>query len=112
MCCSYLTYLATHLSSTAPGADDSCRLPFRLREWSHTHNLPYPTYPIFQLSWMTRRSTDYLPTLPIYPTRLDGKTIDWARLEPQPSDDPPRAFSYLNADKGVALKERLIQVCV
>jgi tRNA uridine 5-carboxymethylaminomethyl modification enzyme len=44
------------------------------------------------------------------PPRLDGRTIDWARLEPQPSDDPPRPFSYLNADKGVALKDRLIQV--
>jgi tRNA uridine 5-carboxymethylaminomethyl modification enzyme len=43
---------------------------------------------------------------------LDGKTIDWGRLEPQPSDDPPRAFSYLNADKGVVLKDRLIQVTV
>lgn len=44
------------------------------------------------------------------PPRLDGRTIDWAVLEPQPSDDPPRAFSYLNAERGVALKDRLIQV--
>eukprot|EP00624_Nannochloropsis_granulata_P003309 evm.model.NODE_26867_length_7535_cov_21.253881.2 len=42
------------------------------------------------------------------PPRLDGKTIDWSSLEEQPSDNPPRAFSYLNADKGVALANRLI----
>ena len=29
------------------------------------------------------------------PPRLDGKTIDWASLEPQPGDNPPRPFSYL-----------------
>src|SRR5712675_571551 len=29
------------------------------------------------------------------PPRLDGTTIDWARLEPQPGDDPPEAFSAL-----------------
>jgi len=43
------------------------------------------------------------------PPRLDGKTIDWSSLEEQPSDDPPRAFSYLNADGGVALANRLIK---
>lgn len=43
------------------------------------------------------------------PPRLDGRTIDWSSLEEQPSDDPPRAFSYLNADKGVALVDRLIK---
>ena len=26
--------------------------------------------------------------------RLDGRTIDWASLEPQPGDDPPRRFSF------------------
>jgi tRNA uridine 5-carboxymethylaminomethyl modification enzyme len=29
------------------------------------------------------------------PPRLDGRSIDWARLEPQPGDEPPEPFSYL-----------------
>jgi tRNA uridine 5-carboxymethylaminomethyl modification enzyme len=29
------------------------------------------------------------------PPRLDGKTIEWNRLEAQPGDNPPRPFSYL-----------------
>ncbi len=29
------------------------------------------------------------------PPRLDGRTIDWAQLQPQPGDQPPRPFSYL-----------------
>lgn len=29
------------------------------------------------------------------PPRLDGKTIDWAALESQPGDNPPKPFSYL-----------------
>ncbi len=29
------------------------------------------------------------------PPRLDAKTIDWASLESQPGDNPPRPFSYL-----------------
>jgi tRNA uridine 5-carboxymethylaminomethyl modification enzyme len=29
------------------------------------------------------------------PPRLDGTTIDWAVLEPQPGDDPPEPFSVL-----------------
>ncbi len=29
------------------------------------------------------------------PPRLDGRTIDWAALEPQPGDDPPEPLSWL-----------------
>lgn len=29
------------------------------------------------------------------PPRLDGKTIDWEKLEKQPGDNPPTPFSYL-----------------
>jgi tRNA uridine 5-carboxymethylaminomethyl modification enzyme len=31
------------------------------------------------------------------PPRLDGRTIDWARLEMQPGDDDPVMFSFLSA---------------
>jgi len=31
------------------------------------------------------------------PPRLDGKTIDWARLEMQPGDDDPALFSFLSS---------------
>jgi tRNA uridine 5-carboxymethylaminomethyl modification enzyme len=31
------------------------------------------------------------------PPRLDGATIDWAAVEPQPGDDPPEPFSVLTA---------------
>jgi tRNA uridine 5-carboxymethylaminomethyl modification enzyme len=30
------------------------------------------------------------------PPRLDGRTIDWSRLESQPGDDVPAMFSFLN----------------
>jgi tRNA uridine 5-carboxymethylaminomethyl modification enzyme len=30
------------------------------------------------------------------PPRLDGRTIDWARLDSQPGDDVPTMFSFLN----------------
>jgi tRNA uridine 5-carboxymethylaminomethyl modification enzyme len=30
------------------------------------------------------------------PPRLDGRTIDWARLDMQPGDDQPAVFSFLN----------------
>ncbi len=32
------------------------------------------------------------------PPRLDGKTIDWASLEEQPGDKPPKPFSYLTRE--------------
>ena len=31
------------------------------------------------------------------PPRLDGRTIDWSRLESQPGDDDPVLFSFLNS---------------
>ena len=31
------------------------------------------------------------------PPRLDGRTIDWSRIEMQPGDDKPTMFSFLNA---------------
>jgi tRNA uridine 5-carboxymethylaminomethyl modification enzyme len=31
------------------------------------------------------------------PPRIDGRTIDWAKLEMQPGDDPPEPFSVLTA---------------
>jgi tRNA uridine 5-carboxymethylaminomethyl modification enzyme len=31
------------------------------------------------------------------PPRLDGRTIDWARLDSQPGDDVPTVFSFLNS---------------
>lgn len=40
------------------------------------------------------------------PPRLDRKTIDYSNLEPQPGDDPPMPFSYLN-DR-VAVEEQLL----
>jgi tRNA uridine 5-carboxymethylaminomethyl modification enzyme len=32
------------------------------------------------------------------PPRLDGRTVDWHRLEAQPGDRPPEPFSYLTAE--------------
>jgi len=43
------------------------------------------------------------------PPRIDGRTIDWDILEPQGSDFPPHPFSFLNNEKGVALKDKLIK---
>src|SRR5690348_12264971 len=31
------------------------------------------------------------------PPRIDGRTIDWSRLEEQPGDDPPPVFSFLGS---------------
>ena len=42
------------------------------------------------------------------PPRLDGRTIAWGELEPQPSEVPPLPFSYLNEGGSVAQAERLI----
>ena len=44
------------------------------------------------------------------PPRLDGTTINWSVLEPQPSEDPARPFSYLREaeGEGVPNKESLV----
>ncbi len=39
------------------------------------------------------------------PPRLDKKTIDFSKFEPQPGDDPPLAFSFLNTDGPPAVKK-------
>ena len=41
------------------------------------------------------------------PPRLDGRTIDYAGLEMQPSDDPPVPFSFMNEARGVANRGNL-----
>lgn len=42
------------------------------------------------------------------PPRLKGSTIDWSVLEKQPSDLPPPGFSFMNIDRGVKMKDHLI----
>jgi len=42
------------------------------------------------------------------PPRLDGRTIAWEQLEPQPSEVPPLPFSYMNEGGAVAQADRLI----
>ena len=43
------------------------------------------------------------------PPRLKGSTIDWSVLEKQPSDIPPPPFSYLNIERGVKMRNSLIE---
>lgn len=43
------------------------------------------------------------------PPRLSSKTINWDALEKQPSDIPPPPFSYLNIERGVKMKDSLIE---
>ena len=43
------------------------------------------------------------------PPRLSLKSINWNELEKQPSDVPSPPFSYMNIDKGVKLKDTLIE---
>jgi tRNA uridine 5-carboxymethylaminomethyl modification enzyme len=43
------------------------------------------------------------------PARLNGENIDWKRLETQPSDLPPPPFSFMNVDRGVKMKDKLIE---
>ena len=43
------------------------------------------------------------------PPRLRLSSIAWDDLEKQPSDQPPPPFSYMNIDRGVKLKDSLIE---
>lgn len=43
------------------------------------------------------------------PARLNGDLIDWQRLEKQPSDLPPPPFSYMNIERGIKMKDSLIE---
>jgi tRNA uridine 5-carboxymethylaminomethyl modification enzyme len=42
------------------------------------------------------------------PPRLSSHSINWDILEKQPSDLPPPPFSYLNIERGVKMKDSLI----
>ena len=42
------------------------------------------------------------------PPRLEASTIDYGALEPQPSEEPPLPFSFLNEGGEVAMKDSLI----
>ncbi|RYG51353.1 tRNA uridine-5-carboxymethylaminomethyl(34) synthesis enzyme MnmG [archaeon] len=42
------------------------------------------------------------------PPRLDTRSINYDGLEVQPSDDPPVPFSYLNDERGVLQRDRLV----
>lgn len=39
------------------------------------------------------------------PPRLDGRTIEWEGLEPQPTEDPPIPFSLMNMFRGVEIPQ-------
>ena len=49
-----------------------------------------------------RRLSAWAGSRPGTPPRLDGKTIDWAALEPQPGDDPPSRSRVDRADHDAA----------
>mmetsp|Transcript_6344 Transcript_6344/g.9564 ORF Transcript_6344/g.9564 Transcript_6344/m.9564 type:complete len:679 (+) Transcript_6344:139-2175(+) len=42
------------------------------------------------------------------PARLKGSTIDWTHLQKQYGDDPPPAFSYMNAGKELKMQGQFI----
>ena len=42
------------------------------------------------------------------PPRVEASTIDYGALEPQPSEEPPLPFSFLNEGGEVAMKDSLI----
>ena len=43
------------------------------------------------------------------PPRLSAKSIDWDRLDKQPSDHPAEPFSYMNIESGISLAHSLIE---
>jgi len=43
------------------------------------------------------------------PPRLSSKSIDWSRLDTQPSDKPPQPFSYMNVNNEVEQIDNLVE---
>jgi tRNA uridine 5-carboxymethylaminomethyl modification enzyme len=72
-----------------------------LRGIVHVGERQFPAGRVFEkrsagLSYALRRAGVAMGRLKTgTPPRLDGRTIDWSRLTPQPGDEPPVPFSFL-----------------